>query len=132
MNKNTRIRVQTPLGLSKERNVDESVGQGTVDGAVISAINLDNGVGDFFKHSDHEVNYGGLMLRPLLYQDDIARLSPDVKSTQEGNNRMDFVAASKLLDFHTEKSCFVVFGKKGSRQAITEELAANPLTLSGI
>ena len=44
---------------------------------------------------------------------------------------MDMVAASKLLDFHAEKSCFVVFGDKGSRQAVLDDLEGRPLTLSG-
>ena len=131
MNENTRIRVQTPVGLSDEKYVGESVGQGTVDGAVISAVSLDNGVEDFFKHSEHEVNYGGIVLRPLLYQDNVARLAPDLKAAQEGNDRMDAVAATKLLDFHTDKSSFLIFGKKKRRQKILEDLELNPLTLSG-
>ena len=68
MNMSTKISVQTPVGLSGERDIGESVGQGTVDGAVISAVNLDNGVTDFFRDSEDEVNYGGISLRPLLFQ----------------------------------------------------------------
>ena len=131
MNQNTQIRVQTPLGLTDRSDVGESVGQGTVDGAVISAVNLDNGVEDFFRNSEHEVNYGEIMLRPLLYQDDVARLSPDLRSAQEGNDRMDNVAASKLLEFHTDKSSFMIFGKRKRRELILKELESNPLTLSG-
>ena len=52
MNKNTRISIQTPVGLTEERDTGEGVGQGTLEGAIISAVNLDNGVQDFFHDSE--------------------------------------------------------------------------------
>ena len=39
MNKNTRISVQTPVGATKERDTGEGLGQGTVEGAIASAVN---------------------------------------------------------------------------------------------
>ena len=35
MNKNTRISIQTPVGLTEERDTGEGVGQGTLEGAII-------------------------------------------------------------------------------------------------
>ena len=129
MNMSTKISVQTPVGLSGERDIGESVGQGTVDGAVISAVNLDNGVTDFFRDSEDEVNYGGISLRPLLFQDDVARLSDNIRSAQIGNDRMESVAETKLLDFNTEKSCFLVFGSKKRRLELESGMKSNPLML---
>ena len=60
MNKNTCIRVQTPVGMSDSRDTGEGLGQGTVEGAIASSINLDNGVRDFFSDSEDEVYYSGL------------------------------------------------------------------------
>ena len=48
MNKNTKIRVQTPVGLTEECDTGEGVGEGTLEGALVSAVNLDSGVNDFF------------------------------------------------------------------------------------
>ena len=48
MNENTRIQIQTPVGPTEECEVGETLGQGTVEGAVASAVNLDNGTSDFF------------------------------------------------------------------------------------
>ena len=56
------------------------MGQGTVEGAVISAVNLDSGVRDFFRNSVDEVNYFGLELAPQLFQDDVARMASSVSS----------------------------------------------------
>jgi len=41
MNQNTRIRVQTPVGITDAANTGEGLGQGTVEGALASSINLD-------------------------------------------------------------------------------------------
>ena len=112
MNKNTRIRVQTPVGLTHAVDTGEGLGQGTIEGAIASAINLDNGVSDFFADSDDEIHYLGAKLGPLLFQDDVARLSLDVASAQRGNDRMLNVAETKLLNFNISKSCYTIFGSK--------------------
>ena len=52
-------------------------------------MNLDSGVRDFFKNSEVEVNYGPLMMGPVLFQDDVARLARDLESAQVGNDRME-------------------------------------------
>ena len=52
MNKETIIKVQTPVGLTESVNTGEGVGQGTLEGAIISAVNLDNGVREYFRDSD--------------------------------------------------------------------------------
>ena len=131
MNKNTKICVQTPVGLTNEQDTGEGVGQSTLEGALISAVNLDNGVDDFFRDSEYEASYEEVDLQPLLYQDDVARLSMDLESAQMGNDRMENMAETKLLDYNLEKSCFIVFGDKKSRQNINEELVSKPLMLSG-
>ena len=82
MNRETRIKVRTAVGETSEENTGEGVGQGTLDGAIISANSLDYSVGLFFSKSSHEVSYGGLNLQPLLFQDDIFRLSSDPFSAQ--------------------------------------------------
>ena len=70
-------------------------------------------------------------MQPLLYQDDVVRLAPSLESLQYGNDRIVAVAESKLLDFHTDKSCFTVFGKKKDRERIIAEHQSNPVQLCG-
>ena len=112
MNKDTKIKVRTPVGDTEERDTGEGWGQGTIEGAICSAVNLDNGVRDFFTGSEYEVSYGDLMLGPALFQDDVSRLCEDPVSVQMGNDRMEAMAETKLLDFNMEKSCLIVIGKK--------------------
>ena len=132
MNKNTKISVQTPVGLTEECDTGEGVGQGTLEGAIISAVNLDSGVNDFFHDSEHEVNYGGVEIKPLLFQDDVARLATDLESVQFGNDKMEALAETKLLNFNLEKSCFIVMGNKKTRREMQEKVQDHPIHLCGI
>ena len=129
MNKATKITVQTPVGLTEEQNTGESVGQGTLEGAIISAVNLDNGVQDYFGDSSDEMSYFGLRLGPLLFQDDVARLAADTHSVQSANIRMESLAESKVLDFNLQKSCFMVFGDVKCKERVENDLRREPITL---
>ena len=131
MNRNVRIRVQTAVGLTDSEDTGESIGQGTVEGALISAVNLDNGVKDFFAESDEEVTYGEVILRPIIFQDDVAKLSVDRQAAQAANDKMETMIETKLLDFNLDKSCFIVCGNKKARARLQSELDNNPLTLCG-
>lgn len=70
-----------------------------------------------------------MKLGPLIFQDDVARLSLNSHSAQSGNLRMRCVAESKLLDFNVEKSCFVVFANKKTQSKFQNELSKAPLEL---
>ena len=75
------------MGDSEEKETGENIGQGTLEGANISAANIDYTVNKFFKTSLEEVSYGEARLQPLLFQDDISRISTSLKSAQSGINR---------------------------------------------
>ena len=68
LNQKTKIGVQTAFGISSYKECGETVAQGSLGGAIVSAANLDDGVQEFFKESEHEVCYGQVQLKPLLYQ----------------------------------------------------------------
>ena len=71
------------------------------------------------------------MLQPLLFQDDVSRLSLDPEAAQMGNFKMEAVMESKLLDFNLSKSCFIVIGSKKSTIIMNKKLDEKPLTLCG-
>ena len=53
MNQNIRIKVKTAVGENESEDTGPGVGQGTVDGAILSAVNLDNGVKEeFHEHNE--------------------------------------------------------------------------------
>ena len=131
MNKNTRICVQTPVGLTEEHDTGEGVGQGTLEGALVSAVSLDAGVNEFFSDSEYEVSYGKVPLQPILFQDDVARLALDPESAQMGNDKMETLAETKLLNYNMDKSCYMVIGKLKARNEMQKQLQNCPLTLCG-
>ena len=131
MNKDTRISVRTAVGNTEQRETGEGWGQGTIEGAICSAVNLDNGVRDFFATSECEVSYGDMALSPLLFQDDVSRLSLDPLSAQIGNDKMEAMAETKLLDFNLDKSCIIVIGNAKLRKQLEYDFAANPPLLYG-
>ena len=119
---NLRIRVRTAVGETEEKETGENIGQGTLEGANISAANIDYTVNVFFKTSTDELSYGGEQLQPLLFQDDISRLATSVWGAQSGNNKMESVMETKLLDFNLDKSCVIVMGSTMKKAEIIEEL----------
>jgi hypothetical protein len=119
------------VGDTEQRETGEGWGQGTIEGAICSAVNLDNGVKDFFKTSEYEVSYGDMSLSPTLFQDDISRLCLDPVSAQMGNDRVEAMAETKLLDFNLDKSCLILIGKGKARRKMEDEFGANPPLLYG-
>ena len=57
LNKDTEIEVKASSGVSKTKYTSENITQGSVAGALISANNLDRGINDYFKSSQHEISY---------------------------------------------------------------------------
>jgi len=82
---------------------------------------------EYFKDSSDEASYYSVRLQPLLFQDDVARIAPTVKSAQAGNAKMEVVAETKLLDYNHEKSGFLIIGGKKSKQKMQKELDVSPL-----
>ena len=86
---------------------------------------------DFFSDSEYEVHYGDVALQTLLFQDDVARLSLDLDSVQMGNNKMEALAETKLLNYNLDKSCFVIIGSQKLRQELQNKLVSSPIQLCG-
>ena len=120
------IRVRTAVGETEEKETGENIEQGTLEGATISAANIDYTVNMFFQTSMDELSYGGERLQPLLFQDDISRLSTSVRGAQTGNTRMESEMETKLLDFNLDKSCVIVMGSRKQQKEVEGQLEQTP------
>ena len=128
LNLNTRIAVQTGAGLTEECDTGETLGQGTVGGALASALNIDEEVNAHFETSQAEICYGSVRFQPVSFQDDILRMSVGRNEAQEGCNRFEAVFKSKLLEIHPTKSCFLVFSpNKKIGESMGQEVMERPL-----
>ena len=133
MNKNVKVRIQTPVGETSEENTGPIVTQGSVDGAIISSVSIGNDVSEAFadEADKFEVKYESVELSPLCFQDDILRMSDSFESAKYGNKLMENVIAKKGLEFNTEKSMYIVMGNKKARNKIKSEFDKSPITLCG-
>ena len=131
LNKNNIIQIRTPVGTTDGFKTGENVTQGSVGGGLISSLNLDIPILNFFKNSEHEAAYGSIEMSPIIYQDDLARVASSVIGAQAGIDRVEECMETKLLDLHDEKSCYLGFGKKTCSNIIKEHLKKTPLTLYG-
>ena len=71
MNKNTKIKVQTPVGETEARNTGPIVTQGGVDSATISSVSIGNGISNAFEDSKEEIVYNTIPLSAISFMDDI-------------------------------------------------------------
>ena len=131
LNKNNFIRIKTPVGITDGFRSGENVTQGSVGGGLISSLNLDIPIVNYFEDSEVEVKYGSIAMNPIIYQDDLARLASSVKNAQAGIDKVEYCMETKMLDLHDEKSCYLLIGKGKCIDEIKDNLKSTPLSLYG-
>ena len=131
LNQKTRISIKTGVGMTKECDVGEVVGQGTIGGALVSQLNVDRGVGDYFDGSRDETTYGSVRLQPMAFQDDILRLTVDVRSAQAGNIKLSCLMEDKQLECHPDKTGFVVMGESKYKKEVREQVREEAIMFGG-
>ena len=127
LNQNTRIRVKTANGYTEWRNVGELLGQGSGGGAMASAANLDRGVDDYFKGSEDEAMYGTIRLQPLMFMDDLARITTSRNKAQAGNVKLDGLINTKQLTFHPDKTSFLLMGRGTKIEKMALDVENQPI-----
>ena len=85
-------------------------GQGTAGAALVSQLNLDYGLHNYFSGSAEELYYGQVRCEYVAYQDDIGKPSIGVNEAQAANIKLSHMFKEKGLEAHPDKTCFVVFG----------------------
>ena len=132
MNRSTMLSIKTGCGTTQPVQIGANIAQGSIGGALISSVNLDRTMNQFFSKSEHEISYFDLRLQPTIFQDDISRLSSSRVSAQTGNIFVSSCMESKLLDLNVDKSCFIIIGNTNYTQEIRNEIKQYPLQLCGI
>ena len=129
LNQGTRVSVKTAAGMTPaaEAGID-CIGQGTAGGALLSQLNLDYGLNQYFSGSSDETYYGQVRIQPVAYQDDVARASKSVLEVQAGNTKMSAMLQDKGLEAHPDKTCFIVMGSNDFKAKVYEDLKKCPLT----
>ena len=132
LNRSNTVQIRTGCGTTKSTETGENVVQGMIGSGLLSTLNLSTGVEDFFSGSEDEVSYGEHRLEPLLFQDDIGRLSTSVHAAKAGNLKIEALMNLKQLQLNVDKSNYILLGKKDQVSKIQQLIQKNPILLNGI
>ena len=131
MNKNIRIKVKTPVGETKSKDTGPAVGQGTVDGAILSSNNTDKGLEVAFDDPSKEIEIEETVLGPISFMDDIFRMAENRDNAQYANNKMEEFIGPKLLKINFLKSGYLIVGNRKARKSLENQVKNKPLELCG-
>ena len=127
MNSNTTVQVKTAAGVSGTAVTGENSGQGSKSAGTVCSVSLSKSTTKYFQDSQHEVSYGSIELSPLLFQDDSLRLTTTLEGARDGCRRMELIMGSKALDVNTDKSVYLLAGKRKNLERIRQEIEKNPI-----
>ena len=71
-----------------------------------------------------------MRLQPLIFQDDLARISTSVNAAQEGNLKVAEITNLKQLEINVEKSSYVLIGNAKVVNDMRNQMKMTPLTLN--
>ena len=128
LNEKTEIQVNTAAGMTESAEAGDLVGQGTAGAGLVSQLNLDMGLQQYFGGSQDELYYGGVRIEYTAYQDDIGKPSIGVREAQTHMTKLAFMLEDKGLEAHPDKTAFIML--KGSKKDVEKkekELQMTPL-----
>ena len=128
LNKGTKIRVRTGVGMTDYIEAGALVGQGTIGGALVSQAVLDEGIsGGFVPGGQDEMNYGSVPMSPLIFQDDVIHSAGRTKEARIANNKIDRIVKSLNLSLNQDKTVCLVMGTHKLKVKVKPELEVQPL-----
>ena len=116
LNEKTEIRVNTSAGMTEAAEAGDLVGQGTAGAGLVSQLNLDMGLQQYFRGSQDELYYGGVRIEYTAYQDDIGKPSLGVREAQTHMTKLAFMLEDKGSEAHPDKTAFIMF--KGNKKDV--------------
>ena len=128
LNQETNIRVRTGVGLSDKALVGAVVGQGTMGGALVSQGVLDDAVQEHFQPGgEEELEYGGVQLAPLMFQDDFLQGTGRLEEARRASEKVNSMLKQRALKLNSRKSVCLVMGTTKQKMEITKQLKQKPL-----
>ena len=113
--------------MSNTAQVGDVIGQGTAGAALVSQLNLDQGLHQYFGDGREDLVYGTVKIKPLAYQDDVMKGSKDVMGAQVGNIKLAAMLKDKGLTAHPDKTSFIICRSKQYKEKASRDLHSNPL-----
>ena len=120
LNQHTRIRVNTAAGMTGEAVAGDLVGQGTAVASLVSQLNLDRGLQQYFAGSEDELYYGKVRVEYAAFQDDIGKPSRGVVEARGHMTKMAYMCEDKGWEAHPSKTCYIMFRGNRKNQEMME------------
>ena len=106
INKQAFIKIKTPLGLTPDAEIGETLKQGSVLASTLAALHTD-GVNKMFSNNEAGISYGDVKINQLLFQDDILKVEDDPQKLNSSNEIYTWFAKVNRMRYHDEKSMFI-------------------------
>ena len=139
INQNTKICVNTSVGTSDYKDIDDSVGQGQVGAALVSSLNIGCAVEEAFrgitsatigKQISKTVNdFDTVNLNSVIFQDDIGKMSDNLEDAKLGSQILYDTLSRKVLSVNYDKSKYIIFGSKSQRNNMLNKLKNDPIKM---
>jgi hypothetical protein len=128
LNQRTLVKVKTASGMTEEAEAGDLVGQGTSGASLVSALNLDRGLQQYFYGSGDEIYYGNVRVEYTAWQDDIAKPSMGVIVAQGHLTKISYMLEKRGLKAHPDKTKLIYFkGRIKEQEKVSQELQEIPL-----
>ena len=113
INKKAILKIKTPMGLTEECEIGETLKQGSVLASSLAALHTDS-VNRLFNHRENGVIYGDMKLNQLLFQDDILKIEDSAEKLNNANHVYTWFGKINSMKFHEEKSMFMTNSKNST------------------
>ena len=127
LNQNTKICVNSAVGMTDTVSIGDCVCQGSARASLISQANIGLGLKKHFGKIVEVAHYGDIRIQPLAWQDDMGIPNEDVRMARNNNIRMEQMLSEKLLEAHPDKTVYIVTGSLSFKKKVREELKDSPL-----
>ena len=117
MNKELKVKVKTPVGLTPSAKSDPSLAQGSVEASIVSSAAIGKGVDDTFTERDDLVVYEGIPLPVQSFMDDVMKTNENCESAQTANDLLEEFMGKAGLELNIDKSSFIMMGAKMSQKS---------------
>ena len=131
MNENTRISVKTAVGETEKATIYDSIGQGSMGGALVSSMNIGRTVAEVDKDIESSSIRTRVKIKSAIFQDDISKYSDTLQNARVAAEKLDVALKNKLLSVNYSKSKNLIIGSKKFRADTLRELEANPIMMGG-
>ena len=131
LNEGTVIRIQGDVDTERSAVITNSVGQGTSGAVDGSALMMGKVVEEAFEKCEHELQLGGVTVKPAAFVDDVATARGSAEGAREAGERLTEVLTNLTLRAHPEKTVNLVIGTKRQREVVQKQLSENPMIIQG-